>query len=481
MKRSSIVGPLILIGLGLLFLMRNVMPDFRIMDILAVYWPWLLIAWGTLRAVEIVIWFNRESLTRRSGIGGGEWTLIVFVCLIGSGLFFAHNSDFLRNNRIAIAGWDLMGESYDYSVTGTFPNAGKTPRLLIDNSRGDARITGVDSEEIRVTGTKTIRALSRDEADKEDKLTPFEIVRSGDQIVIRTNTERSSRSGRTKATLEILVPKGAMVECRGKYGDFDVEDVTGNVDVNSDNAGVRLNNLGGNVRVDLRRSDIVRAINVKGSVEVKGRGEDVILENISGPSNVNGQYSGDLKFHNLEKPFRFESQLTELRVEKVEGDLEMVLGRLTGRRLTGPIQVRAKSKDIELTEYTGTVDMDLERGDIRLRPALLPLQKHAVRTRSGEVEFSMPAAARFDIKGEVKRGSIDNEFGAPIRVSEDGRAASVEGANGGAEIRIEVDRGEIRIRKANGVDSVPTPPVAPNPPAPKVPAPPPPIGEVTRQ
>ena len=48
-------------------------------------------------------------------------------------------------------------------------------------------------------------------------------------------------------------PKGATIEAHGRYGDFDVTDVAGNVEITSDNAGVRLQNVGGSARVDRSR------------------------------------------------------------------------------------------------------------------------------------------------------------------------------------------------------------------------------------
>ena len=61
----------------------------------------------------------------------------------------------------------------------------------------------------------------------------------------------------------------------------------------SDNAGVRLQNIGGRVKVDTKKSDIVRATGVKGDVELKGRGRDVELEEIAGQVTINGSYSGE--------------------------------------------------------------------------------------------------------------------------------------------------------------------------------------------
>ena len=54
MRRRSFAGPLILILLGVLFLVNNLRPDLPLYEVIAVYWPFLLIAWGLIRLVEVV-------------------------------------------------------------------------------------------------------------------------------------------------------------------------------------------------------------------------------------------------------------------------------------------------------------------------------------------------------------------------------------------------------------------------------------------
>ena len=476
MRRHSVIGPMILILIGVLFLMRNFLPDFRVSDAIANFWPWLLIGWGLLRVIEVLNWQRQGQLPPRgSGMTGGEWTLVVFICLIGSAIYAARHNNIFRGERIRIAGWDLVGESFDFAIAGQQANAGKTPRIVIENSRGDVRINGVDTEEIRVTGTKSVRAVTREDAERDDKSTPFEIVRSGDQILIRTNLDRTG-TGRIRANMEIAVPKGASIEARGKYGDFDIDNVAGAVEVSSDNAGVRMNNIGGAVRVDLRRSDVIRVMNAKGAVELKGKGNDIDVENIGGPVTVSGSYSGDIKFRNIEKPLRYESTSSNIRIEKIEGELEMVLGKLSARRVSGPIQVTAKSKDLELADFSGTVEIELEKGDIDLRPGRAALSKISARTKAGRAELVLPSGAKLDLRAETKKGSIDNEYGSPFKVNEEGRASSLSGnTGGGPEVRLEVDRGEIRIRKS-GMEDAPRTPEAPKPPvAPKTPL------EITKQ
>ena len=95
--------------------------------------------------------------------------------------------------------------------------------------------------------------------------------------------------------------------------------INGNVNINSDNAGVRLENLGGNVQIDTRASDTVRAVDVKGSVELKGRGEDLELQNIAGLVTVNAVYVGEIQLHNLAQPVRWEDPSELGWVRKASG------------------------------------------------------------------------------------------------------------------------------------------------------------------
>ena len=47
--RRSISGPLILLLIGCFFLWHNLHPEAPIYDLLAQWWPFLLILWGLMR------------------------------------------------------------------------------------------------------------------------------------------------------------------------------------------------------------------------------------------------------------------------------------------------------------------------------------------------------------------------------------------------------------------------------------------------
>jgi len=482
MRRRSFIGPLILIAIGVLFLIRNVWPELQIFDTVMRSWPYLLIGWGVLRLAELLIWASRGRPMPATGLSGGEWALVILICIAGSA--WSGVRDFRArwpNARISERGIEIFGENYDYPVTGELAKAGKTPRILVENLRGNARITGADTEDVKITGRKSVKSIDKDDADKANSQTPLEVTRNGDQIVIRTNQERTNQDRRVSSDLEITVPRGASIEARGRYGDFEISDINGRVDINSDNAGVRLQNITGDIRTDLRRSDIIRAVNVKGNCELKSaRGQQIEVENVDGQVTVNGEFSGEIEFRGVTKPVRFESSATDVRVQRVPGSLRFALGSLTAENLIGPVQVSTRrSKDVQITDFTEEVTINVERGDIELRQTRLPVGKIDVKTRSGNVELALPASAKFQMSAVTDRGEIENDFGGGLTLDPSGQGSSLKGAvaGGGAAIAINTHRGQITVRKAVAGDSEPRTTVLPEAPHPPVTPPKPIVAE----
>jgi DUF4097 and DUF4098 domain-containing protein YvlB len=451
MRRGSLIGPVILILIGVIFLVNNMMPELPVWQFVADYWPFLLIAWGVIRALEVLfLGFTGRPLPR-SGISGGEWILAIFLTVFGSLLFVGHRmGERFPHGRITARGLEILGESYDFSAEAA-KAAGKAPKVVIENPRGNARIAGGDVEEIKVTGRTTIRAFDRETAEKVNKECPLEIVVQGDRFVVRTNQDRAHGPNSVSSDLEITVPRGSSIEATGRYGDFDLNSIGGAVSISSDNAGVRLADIDGNARIETKRSDVVRVTNAKGNVEIRGRGNDVDLNNIGGQATVSGSYYGEISFRAVAKPVRFESSQTELRFEAVAGEVRLAHGDLSVDSVTGPVFVRASSKDVRLAGFSNAVEVDVERGDIDIRPSVAPAAPITARTRSGNVNISLPASAAFEMEGRTERGEIESFFDE-LKITEDGRGAKISGSKGkGPKITLETERGELGVLRAGDV------------------------------
>ena len=102
----------------------------------------------------------------------------------------------------------------------------------------------------------------------------------GNTVTIRCNQDKAGSRTPVTTNLDISLPKGSTVNAAGTLGDIDISSLAGDVEVNSDNAGVRLQDIDGNVKVDTRKSDLVRCTGIKGTVDLRGHGTDVELAKI---------------------------------------------------------------------------------------------------------------------------------------------------------------------------------------------------------
>jgi len=448
MRRHSFVGPLLLILIGVLFLGWNLRPDWVSFSLIATYWPFLLIAWGVLRLIEIAYWRLSSKPLPARGVSGGEWTLVVFICLLGSGLFLFHErAPGFPRVFVGERSVEIFGETYDYPIEAV-TRSGKIAKIVLDNPRGNVRIVGADTEEIKIGGRRSIRAYSKSAADEASRRASLKVTTEGDQLVVRVQESGVRSDMRISTDLEMTVPRSVGIQASGRSGEFDVINIDGGVDLTSASASVRLQDIGGNARVDLRRSDLVRALNVKGTLDILGRGEDVELENVAGTVTINGYYTGDLMGRNLAKPLTFQSGVTELRLGSVTGQFNLTPGDLRVSDAAGPVRVNARSKDVHIEQVQGEVIVSVDTGDISLDPRRTPDAKIELTTRNGNVEVDMPAGAKFEMDGVTKRGEASSAFEDSIRVTTEGAGASLKGSAGkGALITVRTERGRIDLKK----------------------------------
>jgi DUF4097 and DUF4098 domain-containing protein YvlB len=449
-----------MILIGGIFLWRTLNPATPIFDLLAQYWPILLIGWGCVRLVEVLIW-HHEGI--RSSFSGGEVVLIILICVVGSGIWTAKEHGF--GPRFVVGGLDWWGQQYDYPVSAT-TSAANMKRIVFENSRGNIKITGGDGKDITVTGHKIIRAYSRADADRTNSNTPVELIQQGDRVLVRTNQDRVPNNQRVDDDMEITVPKSITVESRASSGDHDITDIDGGVEITSGRSDVRISRVAGDVRLDVSRSSLIRATDVKGRLELQGHGGDLELENIEGQVTINGDFSGAQDFKNLAKPLHFESNRgTELTVQAIPGRINMNLGEFEAKDVVGPVRLITRSRDIRLDQFTNSVELETQRGDIEINPGKAPLSTIDARSGAGKIELVVPDKAGFQLEATAEHGDAVNDYGPPITKEEGSRSAVLKGKVGdGPNIKLTSQRGWVSIRKEGTLPSE----VVPNGPKGKV-------------
>ena len=487
MKRVSIVGPLVVIGIGVLLLLRNLNADLVNFHNLIRLWPFILIVWGVLRVGELVFWASRGRPLPTSGISGGEWFLIVLVT--GGAWTTVQVREQLAKHgppsMVSIGGIDLFGNRFDFPIEEQKLAATATPSIVIEDGRGTFRVNGNDGTDIRVSGQVSVRALDGGDAERSRRESRLSIVKEGDRYFVRNNLSDSVRNGsRSEFNVDVFVPRGASVQYRGRSGELIVNDVAGTVTVDTERTDLNIQNVG-KLIAKVKRGD-VRVTDVKQQVEVEGSGGSVEIADAQGSVSVNGEFDREMSFRNLTRGLYFKSKRTDFRVDKVEGRVRLNNGDLDAVGLAGPITLTSRSKDVTLSDYTGPLEIKLDRGSVEARPGHAPVGRTKIELSNGDVTYAIPEKAAFVLSAKAEHGSVENSYGSELRetcVKNDCELAGMLGPNG-TSIDVRTRRGTVTVSK--GVFSeipesapvkapaspappkAPTPPRAPAPVAPKV-------------
>ncbi|HEX4772691.1 MAG TPA: DUF4097 family beta strand repeat-containing protein [Bryobacteraceae bacterium] len=457
--RRSLGGPLVLIGIGVLFLIHTISPDFEIVDIFSRFWPFALILWGVVQLIEIGIWATRGVPVPYNGISGGGWFIVLLICLLGFATYeFQRPGAWWRG-----AGFqrsiEMLGNEHDFTLPPVEKATVDAPKVVIENFRGDAKITGADGNSIQLNGHKVVRALDAGAATRVNLQTPVEVIVQGRTIIVRCNQDRAGSRSSVTTNLELSIPKHSSLEATGTYGDFEISDLAGDVNVSSENAGIRVQDVKGNLHVDTRKSDEIRCTDIAGSVTLRGRGDDVSLTRVSGEVNVNGDYSGEIALEDINKPVRVESMRTTFETARVAGAVKLARGSMDARDLVGPTRVKASATDMSIAAFSGDLEVDVDKGDVGLRPGRVPLGKIVVHARSGDIDLALPQTATFELTASTDHGSIENDLGASFNERTQGQGSHLEGSSGnGPDLHLNTNRGDITLHKDDGEHPAPPKP-----------------------
>jgi DUF4097 and DUF4098 domain-containing protein YvlB len=470
-RRHSAVGPLILIVIGGLFLLRNFGYTIPLFHNYVRYWPLLLVLIGLVRLAEF---YAARSAQRPTPImGGGTVFLLVIVIASGAAMsaaFHGRNDINWGQVRDNVDVDDdllhLFGSEYtfDGELTQQLPAGGA---LRVSSDRGNISVNSWDQPQVKVVYHKRVFAGSQGEADSTNKSTTPRIQVQGTAVEVQGNTEGAGPKG-VASDIEVYVPLKADVELTARRGDVSITQRSGDVKVNSQRGDVTLDQVTGNALITTKHGSL-HVTNLSGNLTADGRLDDLALDTVTGTVFVTADIFGDTRLSKLQKGVTVRTSRTELQLARLDGDLTMDSGDLQGDGLLGPVSLSTKNKDVNLRNLKGDVHIADDRGDINLESSsVATLGNLDLTTHHGDVHLRLPAKANFQYQVVTRHGAISSEFES-VRSENHTGSSSASGTigKGGVKISVTSDTGDIELSKTDGSVAAPAaPPASPaEPPA----------------
>lgn len=469
LRRSSIVGPFVVIALGVLFLLVQIgrLPAQVLWAWYARWWPLLLIGIGVIRLAE----WGFDQVTQRNlaassprprrVLGGGVITLLVILAATGivfsaarnhAEEFFGHGFHLNEDNID-----EFLGDKHesDQTVSHLCPE-GST--VTIDNPRGDISISGTsDDGQIHIAVHKQIYTRTDSDADnKAQKLSP-KVDASGNSLTVMMPSIEGAR-----ADMTITLPGTTTLAINANRGDVEVSSIKADVSVTANHGDVDLRAIHGAVSGHINNGDSSISVrSLTGRIAIEGRGKDLTLSDMSGPVSMSGEFFGTTHLEHIRGPIRFHTSRTDLQLSRLEGEIEISPNAdLSGDQIAGPVILNTRNRNLTLERVTGDLAVTNRNGSVDLTVAP-PIGNLSVDNRYGSVNVTIPSEAGFVVQAETTNGDIENEFSLPSGGAENHPSISGMVNHGGPLVRITTSQGDVSLKKGS---IAPLPPLPPEPP-----------------
>src|ERR1019366_5417193 len=176
-RRGSIFWALTLIAVGTIFLWQNFDPGIHAWQLIAKFWPIVIIFWGLSKLLDYVQAQAHPDTTPPPLFSGSEVVMLALVLVLGTVVskvvlhHWQHMGWNVNGDEIS----DMFMNSYSFAKSTSQPVEG-SPRLVLEDQRGDVEIRGAEQHEINVMAKESIRADDENAARKLSDNLKLELV-----------------------------------------------------------------------------------------------------------------------------------------------------------------------------------------------------------------------------------------------------------------------------------------------------------------
>jgi hypothetical protein len=454
-RRGSFVWALILIAIGIIFLLQNFNPAIHPWEILAKYWPVLIIVWGISKLVDYLQARAHPETTPPPIFSGTDVILLILILILGTLI-----------SHLVLAPWNQWRSEWgvhwsdnawhnpflnSYSYTRNLSEStGQHLHFIVSNERGDVEVQGTDAGGIDAVMKETVRAANDQDAAKISRELPLSILNQNGTYVLRPDFGSLPNNGDSvRLDLALRVPRGTSAEITARDGDIFLSGLTGKQLLTARGGDVHVTDVQGAVQVQ-QSGGSADIRGVKGAVDVSGRGGDVEVANASGQVTVNGEFTGLVRFLQLPRGLQFTSSRTRLATKSLAGKLEMQMGSLEAANVGGPLEISTSHKDISIEQFRSALTISDEGANIVLQAATPPTQPIVVNSKNGDIQLSLPPSSKFVMDASSKRGQVDSDFSSSsLVVQSQGEEPSIKGTygKGGPTIRLFTTYGTVHLMR----------------------------------
>ena len=461
-RRGSIVGPLIILGIGVMFLLAEVgrISWGQSLEWYGRWWPAVLIAAGVVLLLE---WFIDQQRGNEPGharvLGGGVVFLLILLVLAG---LASRTAQYGLEWRDHAFGNDyhkldyLFGDRHEADSSVTSPLA-KATTLVITNPHGDVTVTGSSSDGQVHVNVHT-QTYGWKDSDIERKTSQLQPTFSSDGGVLKLNVNPVDGG---EADLTITVPHSAPLTVQADHGDVNVSEMAAPVTIAANHGDVDVSSIDSSVTLHMNDDDgSVTLHSIHGDASVEGHSGDIDISDVTGGLTLQGDFFGSTELEHINGPIHFTTTRTQFSAARLDDEFNVDKDSLNASELLGPVVLKTENKNITLDRIQGSADVSNRNGSVELTHAP-PLDTISIQNQHGSVDLGLPGNVGFTLNAQTRNGDMENDFDLSPVGDNDLHTLRGRIGGGGPTVTIATTDGDVTVRRSTVAPLPPAPPASP--------------------
>ncbi len=462
LRRGSLVGPLIILGVGVMFLLAEMGRTSwaQSLDWYSRWWPAVLIAAGVVLLLEWFIDQQRgDEIGHERVLGGSVVFLLILLAFAGLASRTVQYGLTWRDHTFG-DGYHkldyLLGDRHDADTSTTSPLA-KATTLVISNPHGDVTVTGSSSDgQVHVNVHTQTYAWKDSDVDRKTK--QLQPTFSSEDGVLKLSIN-SVDGG--EADLTITVPHDAPLTVQADHGDVNVSEMAAPVTISANRGDVDVSGIDGSVTLHMNDDDgSVTLHSIHGGATVEGHSGDIDISDVTGSLTLQGDFFGSTELARINGPIHFTTTRTQFSAARLDDEFNVDKDSLNASELLGPVVLKAENKNITLDRIQGSADVSNRNGSVELTHAP-PLSTISIQNQHGSVDLGLPGGVGFTLNAQTRNGDMENDFDLSPVDNNDVHTLRGSIGGGGPAVTITTTDGDVTVRRST---VAPLPPAAPAPP-----------------
>lgn len=319
-------------------------------------------------------------------------------------------------------------------------------RVTIKHSHGNIKVHGWDRPDLKLAGTKIVKALDSEKAESYAKSMEVKVTENRGDINIETVRPKGLKTWSIREHLihyELFIPNNLLVELESEHGDVLLTHFRKGVSIEAEHGNLSVEEIENHLEVNHEHGNVSIA-GVEGTLKIKAEHGNLEVQAVTGSLEMKHEH-GNVALVGIDGEVDAKSEHGNVNATDINGALNLKHehGRVVLKGIHGDLRVKKDHGTLAVEGIGGGVEIDVEHANTRIHTLDAISSRYQIEGEHSDIQLRLPHAdqARYSLKTD--HGRIKTALPITIVKGKDWQAATSQSGN--PNLIVSTDHGDISI------------------------------------